>query len=35
MIWRNVTLQFEVAMPEDIEEEVYTQIMMLGFFRLT
>ena len=25
MIWKNVTLQFEVATPEDIEKEVNTQ----------
>ena len=25
LIWKNVTLQFEVGMPEDIEEEVNTQ----------
>ena len=33
MIWKNITLHFDVAMPEDMEEEVYIQIMMLGFFR--
>ena len=35
MILKNVTLQFRVAMPNDIKQEVNTQMVIPGFFKLT